>query len=317
MRNLNYKSQSYSWLGAFIFALFLLTSCKEEAIGDEAAAIEASDIQTPVTIASPVSGNMQETVELTATSAFLMKSFVKSTVNGYIKSINTQANKYVSRGQNLFLIKTKEAESLGNIVNNIDSSLHFEGIVQIKAPGSGYITQLTYQPGDYVQDGEQLAVITDTKSLVFLLNLPYELKPWLSVGQTIELRLPDTTILNGTVTAPMPTVDAAAQTQSFMIKVNTAANIPENLIAKVSLVKKAVTNAVALPKACVLTNDVQSEFWIMKLINDSVAVKIPVQKGIENNGFVQIVSPKIMPEDKVLLTGNYGLADTAKVLIQK
>ena len=81
--------------------------------------------------------------------------------------------------------------------------------------------------------------------------------------------------------------------------------------------KKSVINTVSLPKASVLTDEVQSEFWIMKMINDSMAVKVPVQKGIESNDKVQILSPPLFAEDKVLLTGNYGLSDTAKVIIIK
>jgi multidrug efflux pump subunit AcrA (membrane-fusion protein) len=297
----------------------LLQSCKETSSSSEdaAGAVVAEDIQTPVTVTSPVMGNMKETVELNATSSFLLKTFVKSNVNGYLKTVYAQVGRYVNKGQDLFIIRTKEAESLGNIVNNIDSSLHFEGVVHIKAPGSGYITQLTFQAGDYVQDGEQLAVITDTKSFVFLLNMPYELKPYLAVNQNIQLHLPDSTVLDGHISAAMPTVDAASQTQNYVIKVNTTANIPENLIAKVNLVKRSVNNTASLPKACVLTDEVQSEFWIMKLINDSVAVKVPVQKGIENGDHVQIISPPMFAEDRILLTGNYGLADTARVIIEK
>ena len=55
----------------------------------------------------------------------------------------------------------------------------------------------------------------------------------------------------------------------------------------------------------------------MKMINDSVAVKVPVQKGIENGDHVQILSPTMFAEDRILLTGNYGLSDTAKVIIEK
>lgn len=302
-----------------VFFTCFMHSCKETASSSEEDATEvaADDIQTPVTVTNPEMGNMQETVELNATSAFLLKTYVKSNVNGYLKTVNAQAGKYVNKGHDLFSIKTKEAESLGDIIKNIDSSLHFDGMVRIKAPGSGYITQLTYQPGDYVQDGEQLAVIADTKSFVFLLNLPYELKPYLAGNQNIQLRLPDSTMFNGYISSAMPTVDAASQTQGYVIKVNSAASIPENLVAKVNLVKRSVTNTVSLPKGCVLTDEVQSAFWIMKMINDSVAVKVPVRKGIENGDHVQILSPPLFAQDRILLTGNYGLSDTAKVIIEK
>jgi len=115
----------------------------------------------------------------------------------------------------------------------------------------------------------------------------------------------------------LPTVDAVSQTQSYIIKVNTDKQIPENLIAKVSLIKKAKINTTSLPKSAVLSNETQTEFWIMKMIDSVTAVKLPVQKGLETINNVEILSPMLSPADKILLTGNYGLGDTAKVIIIK
>jgi len=225
--------------------------------------------------------------------------------------------RYVSKGQDLFTLKTKEAQSLGNTVTQLDSSLHFEGIIHIKAPGSGYITQLTYQAGDYVQDNEQLAVITDTRSFVFILDLPYELKPYLANNRNVQLKLPDGTVLSGYIDAALPTVDAVSQTQNYVIKVNTDKQIPENLIAKVSLIKKIKLNAVSVPKSAVLTDETQSQFWIMKMIDSTTAVRLQIKKGMETGDKVEILSPALSTKDIILLTGNYGLSDTAKVSIQK
>ena len=54
----------------------------------------------------------------------------------------------------------------------------------------------------------------------------------------------------------------------------------------------------------------------MKLINDTTAVKVPVKTGIEKGDTVQVISPEFSANDKILSGGNYGLADTAKVIIQ-
>jgi len=41
-------------------------------------------------------------------------------------------------------------------------------VIRIAASQSGYITTLAHQVGDYVQDGEQLAVISNSKSFGFI-----------------------------------------------------------------------------------------------------------------------------------------------------
>ena len=305
------------YISSVLVLLVVFSSCKNQAENKEVTPKDTVTQGTPVTLAAVASGSMNETVEVNAVSAFLIKNYVKANTTGYLIAVNTQIGKYVKKGQELFVIKTRDAQSLGNTINQIDTAFHFEGTLHIKASGSGYVTQLPYKVGDYVQDNEQLATITDTKNFVFLLDLPYELKPYLSNNKNLQLRLPDGTILNGYIDAEMPTVDAVSQTQSYMIKVNTDKAIPENLIAKVSLVKTSKNNVVSLPKAAVLTDETQSQYWIMKLIDSVTAVKIPIAKGLETADKVEILSPKLLSTDKVLLTGNYGLPDTAKVNVIK
>lgn len=275
----------------------------------------AEIVQTPVTVTSISTEPLSEFIELNATSSFLQKNFVKANANGYLQSNFTKPGQYVSRGQTLFTIKTKEAQSIGNAVNQLDSSFKFSGTNGIKAGENGFITQLNHQAGDYVQDGEQLAVISDQNSFAFLLDLPYELKPYIEGKKTVELVLPDGEKLNGVIAGSLPSVDPAAQTQGIFIKVNAGHSIPENLIAKVRLTKSFKNNTVSLPKSTVLTDETQSEFWIMKMIDSSTAVKVPVTKGIETKDRVEILTPPLSANDRIVLTGNYGLADTAKVKI--
>ena len=148
-----------------LLALAFIISCKQEKPKEEPAPEETTEAATtPVTLTEPAFGNMSETVELNAVSAFLLKTTVKSTANGYLQQVNAALGKYITKGEELFVLKTKEAQSLGNTITSLDSSLHFDGVIHIKSPGTGYITQLNYRPGDYVQDGEQMATITDTKA---------------------------------------------------------------------------------------------------------------------------------------------------------
>ena len=276
---------------------------------------DSVDARTPVTVTTVSNAALADYIELNAVSAFLQKSYVKANANGYLQSADVYPGKYVDAGQTLFMLKTKEAQSIGNSLQQLDTSLHFSGENTIKAGQHGYITQLNHQPGDYVQDGEQLAVISDRNSFVFLLNLPYELRPEVLGKKTVELLLPDGTRLNGTVGPTMPTVDSLSQTQNIVIRINTANSIPENLIAKVRITRMAKASGQSLPKSALLTDETESDFWVMKLIDSSTAVKIPVKKGLETSDRVEVLSPVFAPGDRILVTGNYGLPDTAKVKV--
>jgi hypothetical protein len=84
-----------------------------------------------------------------------------------------------------------------------------------------------------------------------------------------------------------------------------------------SIIKSSKENALVLPKPAVLGNEALTEFWVMKLVNDSTAIKVVVKKGIETNNEVEITDPVFNPTDRVILTGNYGLPDTASIIIMK
>lgn len=302
---------------AYACLLLLSASCKHKESKGEDEEVSAEDVQTPVTVTSISSESLVDSLELNATSAFVQDNIVKSNINGYIKSVYTRIGQYTPAGKVLFVLKTKEAESLGNTINKLDPSFHFSGVVSIKASQSGYITQLDHQAGDYVQDGEQLATISDSKSFGFILNTPYEYKKYVRVGKQVDVVLPDGTLLKGVVSSMLPSIDSVSQTQTAMIRVSASMPIPENLVAKVRLVKNAKSGTITVPKDAVLTDESQSSFWVMKMIDSVKAVKVPIIKGMETKDRIEVLSPKFTPSDKILVSGNYGLPDTARVKIVK
>ena len=302
-------TRTYSFV-LCLLACFII-SCKSN---KEEETVESEG--TPVTITNVSVGDIEDFIEVNAVSSFLVKSVVKSNVTGYVVSVNTSQGDYVGRGKTLFVIRTKEAQGLGNLINELDSAYHFRGTTAVIAPSSGYITQLANKPGAFVQEGDQLAVINDINSFYFLLDLPYELRPYVPPNSRyVEVTLPDGTVLPGHISEAMPTVDMTSQTQSFKISVKSPRQLPENLIGKAKLYRKSSHNAYLLPKAAVLTDETQSEFWVMKLIDDSTAVKVEIEKGLETKDNVEIVNPALNPSDRIVLTGNYGLTDTAKVVV--
>jgi multidrug efflux pump subunit AcrA (membrane-fusion protein) len=307
-------NRAFYFIAIFLIFIVALSSCggKVEQLDEEP--VEAI---TPVKAVRVSLDPMTEYVELNATSAFLQKSYVKSNVNGYLQSASIRLGQYVTKGQGLFTVRTKESQSIGNALSKLDSSFRFSGTNSIRANTNGYITQLSHQSGDYVLDGEQLAVISNMNSFAFLLDLPYELRQYVLNSKTVQVILPDGEKLNGTIGPFMPTVDAASQTQSIVIHVASSHPIPENLIAKVRIIKNERMNASSLPRSALLTDETQTEFWVMKMTDSSTAVKVPVQKGIETVDRVEILSPHFSQGDLILVSGNYGLRDTAKVRIEK
>jgi len=113
------------WLFTLFISL-LVYSCNSSTTGTSGDTPEA---RTPVTVTSVSNMQMNEYIELNATSTFIQQNFVKSNLNGYIQKSNIKYGDYVHAGEVLFVLKTKEASAIGNAVNNLDSNFKFSGVM--------------------------------------------------------------------------------------------------------------------------------------------------------------------------------------------
>ncbi|MCX6266889.1 MAG: HlyD family efflux transporter periplasmic adaptor subunit [Bacteroidetes bacterium] len=287
-----------------------LTSCHSSGEQDE----KTVRAVVPVTVISPHFGKMAEYTQLMATSVFLVKAVIRSPVTGYIEKCSVSPGDQVVKGQVLFQLRTKEAAALSHDSIN---SMNISGIVTIKASVNGIISSMNHQKGDFVQEGEPLSAQVQPGSLVFLLEVPFEMSNLIHIGDNCKLILPGNTVISAFVKSMLPSISEASQTRQMILQPRADTDIPENLIAKVNIVRSVKNNAIILPKSALLNDEVLKNFWVMKLINDSMAVKIPVEPGIQGMDSIEIVAPVLESTDRILTSGNYGLRDTAIIRIIK
>jgi hypothetical protein len=220
----------------------------------------------------------------------------------------------VNKGQVLFKLRTKESTALKNDSLNPYS---FSGLITLKANLDGIILSLDHSRGDYMQEGDQLATIAVPSSFVFILDVPYESVSLIRLSSSCEIALPDGQVLTGKIYSRLPSMTPGSQTQRYIIHPVETQNMPENLIAKIRIVKRVIPKATLLNKSCILTDEVMQNFWVMKMVNDSIAVKVPVITGLSSGNDIEIKSPAFSPSDLFLSSGNYGLGDTVTVIVSK
>lgn len=255
---------------------------------------------------------MASYLKLNATSSYLKKVTIQAPIAGYVRQNNVIIGQRVKRGGTLFTVQTKEAAALQSLPGQ-DSLIQFSGTIPIKASLSGVVSQVNVQQGAYVQEGNPLATIAQTSSLVFLLSVPFEEEDQIKPSMSCQVILPNTDTLAGTVTNALPAVDVANQVENFVVSVTAEEVVPENLNAIVRIPVVTNPEAQTLPKSSVLTNETQTDFWVMQLTNDTTAIKVPIVKGIETAQRVAINSPQFQSQDQFVSTGAYGLPDTAYV----
>ena len=293
--------------------LTLLFACNPA--GEKEAEIEITP-KTNVQITTVRNGSVSDLLELFASTVYLKRNVVTAPIPAFITRVNISLGQHVNKGDVLYVLESKEHRALGNEMNAIDSSLTNFGVIAVKATASGVITTLDKQlTGDYVMEGTQLCTIAESNDLSFQVNVPYEFTEFVRKGKKCSIVLPDNSVHTATISTPLTTMNLTAQTQTILAKADESLILPENLIVRVLIGKDEDSSKQVLPKSCLQSDEMMKEFWVMKLINDSTAIKVSVVTGNKNENDVEILTPTFAGDDRIILTGSYGLPDTALVNI--
>jgi Fe-S cluster assembly iron-binding protein IscA len=296
-------------LSAVPLLILFLTSCGKSE--EQNAASESKGIE--VTVGNPVKKKLTEYTSLNANTVYQKQEIVRATFQGYIDKTLKNIGDNIKEDDVLFLIRTKEADAARSIKDQ--NVKQFDGDVNITARTNGVLTQLDHQTGDYVSDGDQLAVIVDPQSLRIMLEVPFEFANHINNNDQFVIQLPNGKNVSARIDKKIPSIDPLNQTQKFILTMNEKVDLPANLNVDVQVPVKSFSDAVSLPKSAVMSNETQTEFWVMKMLNDSTAVKLDIKKGIETDSLVQVLEPKLEGNERFVTDGAYGLPDTAKVSI--
>lgn len=295
-------------------AALLLIACGKTETAEEKPATP----KTSVKVVSVTAGSVTDDITLFGTTIYLKRNVVTAPIPSFITQVNVKLGDKVSKGAVLYVLQSKESRALENSSANVDPGLKNFGIVSVRASASGIITTLDRQQvGEYVLEGSQLCSIAESNDLAFQVNVPFEYTQFTKNGKGCTIVLPDNTTHQATFTRALTTMNAQAQTQTILAKSNQPLFLPENMMVKVTTGKDKGGNKQIVPKSCVSTDEMMKEFWVMKVVNDSTAVKVPVTLGNKNQEFVEIIRPVFNAGDKIISEGNFGMADTASIKIVK
>ena len=153
---------------AIIFTFALLVACENNGQKTD----ETHIAGTPVQITHPQKMDFSEHVELNANTVFMKKEIIRCTFQGFIKRMFKNIGDNVTKDEAILSVITKEAAAFDSLTSNImEKSL--TGSVIITAHSNGVLTSLNFHEGDFVSEGEEIAVISNPSSLYFTLNVPY------------------------------------------------------------------------------------------------------------------------------------------------
>jgi hypothetical protein len=294
---------------ALLFLTFILGSCG----GRQQTAEEETVAKSDVKVSSPMIGNAENILSFKAVTRYMQTNDIRSQITGIVTQINCSVADPVQVNQALFIIQPQEAAALKklNFNNQILSGLSDT----VYAHLNGQISKLAVQVGDFVQIGDVLASCIRSNSLRIIAYIPIEQVSAIEKLKNCSVVLPDGLAVEGRISSRLPSAENNDQTQAYIIETKKAITISENINLSVYFTSEQVQDALFVPVSAVLGNEEQTSFWVMKLINDSLCIKVPVEKGLEKDSMIQLINSVLTGSDKIVTEGGYGLADSSIVRI--
>jgi multidrug efflux pump subunit AcrA (membrane-fusion protein) len=257
-------------------------------------------------------GALPDYIEMTGKIVYLNKTNLVAPISGYITRVKVKVGDIVKKGELLFEIQSPEAYAIKK-----DTAFNY-GTVKIFANANGRISNLNVVGTDvYIQRANLLASLIASNDSKIQADVPFEYMKWIKIGNSCKIILPDKTELNGKFYKILPQANEQEQTVKILVNIHTARFLPENLFVRVLVDKGSRHQVQILPQSCLQTNALMTKFWVMKLINDSTAVRIPVTVGNQTHKKVEILSPVFQDTDLIISQGAYGLNDTAFIKVIK
>lgn len=300
--------------GIYMLFLFLITivgcSNKQQDSGDE-----EPETVAPVTITHIRYHTVSDTLTVNGQVMQGQQFTIRAPVSGFVSKLFVHAGQLVRKGQDLFALQTREQAVLNN--DTSQTFLPKPGDIVVKAPVSGQITTLSSGFGVYAVSGSTLAMMASSNSLYLQVYIPLRWRNEVQTGDSALVQWADGRSMWAKVGARLALADSGSQSVLYMIeKVPQHRLLPGERIS-VEIPVNKIKNAQVLPYDAVLTDESMSSWWVMKLINDSTAVRVDVKPANTSGHWVAIQNPQFSPNDRIIVQGNYGLADTARVRIIK
>jgi RND family efflux transporter MFP subunit len=187
------------------------------------------------------------------------------------KLFQSKAISEQSYDENRFRVKglEKRAESLKAEVERIEIELQKK---TIRAPFDGIVIKRHVDRGEWLAEGETVAVLAKDDVVDIVANVSERFIPFIQIGMQVNTTINGQEI-SGTVLAIVPRGDVA--TRTFPVKIRTANTLAliEGMTAKVVLPVEKPRKSLLVPRDAVITVRGQT---VIYAINDSKAQMLPV-----------------------------------------
>jgi len=190
----------------------------------------------------------------------------------------------------------------------------------LRAPTAGVVLSHAAEEGDYVDEGEVFLTIAEAGAVYFNAQVTQSDLNRVRPGQraTIDVPAVGPTPVGAVVHGVLPS--ASSQNLSAPVRLDFSPrrpDLPVGLFGTASIVVARQRDAIVVPQAAVLRDDVTGISRVAVIDSASVAHWVIVQTGAQQGDQVTITSPPLTPGQRVIVQGQVGLPDSTRVQIQQ
>jgi RND family efflux transporter MFP subunit len=317
-----------------ILSLLVITGCNKKETGKSMEQIQKEEgIPVRVTELKPV--EYLEAYNYNAVLSGIEESTVTSMVGDVITKINVKVGDYVKKDQVVMTfpldtagaqyqqansayqntkttyermqrLRTQGAISQQDL-DNVETAYKValanyntsQNMINVKAPISGYITNLFVNVGDQVNPGAELFTVSNTSRYKAVIWIPDTEIHKIRKGQKAIAKWNDE-ILNGYVSSVALAMDSNKKAFRAEIIFNTKTRyMASGVTAEISITTKTIPNAIVIDRSSLVEADGKYHVWT---VENSKAVKKPVQIG-SNNGIRYEIKEGLEPGDIIITDG--------------
>ncbi len=268
-----------------------------------------------VTVTTPTKENKTVYIKFRAISRYLQSVSFRARTSGIVTNVFIRPGDEIKAHRPLFIVKPMEMSALegsGTLSNNLINSRD-----TIFSDQDAFTNHVLVQEGDYVQPGSLLATALNKNSLSAIVYIPFPQVPLIKKNSPCIVEIPGKSNVSSYFKKQLFLANTITQTQPYVVPLPPGLMIAGNMNLLVKFKEREIRGGIFLPKKAILSNEEETSFWIMKMANDTTAVKVPITLGWQGKKQIQILSNRIGMTDKVITEGAYGLPDTAYVRIVK
>lgn len=306
---------------------------KNPSAGTSAATASA---QVPVRVDAARRETIDEIVKAPGRTETLRQDRIRAPFASRVVSLSVADGDRVERGQVIAVVVSKNnaaalagAEEMLAAVHTAAEKADAERAVKLArrdyvqqalhAPAAGVVLSHSAEVGDYVDESEVLVTLAEAGAVFFDAQVAQSDVDRVRSGQAARISLPAVGAqpMAATVHGRLPVASSQNFTAPVRLDFSSArSHLELGLFGEASIVVARHVDATVVPVSAVLRDDVSGVTRIA-VVESGAAHWITVDTGVRQGDHVEILRPPLEPGASVIVDGQVGLPDGAKVTVQR